>query len=652
MKKSSNLPSISRDVKEILDVLERQEGRDLRFYESVCKYSKRFLHFFTKDMKLESKMMKKIAWAKLRVTPSEWWAGFISLTMIPVLFSVFLAFTLFVSGSLMSHWYLPVFTLGLSGLLGTSFYYYPVSLADIEKTEAQSRAIETIMLLSFVLQNRTDLRGAAIFAGNASEGKLAEEIRDGLLNLDQKRDYDTVRELFIFIAHRWREIDEGIRRAIFDILRSTGQSEESLRRQDVSKAPERVINSCENQLGTKLDSIVMPTMTFMVFGSLAIVGVIGLSPIYGMIGMEFIDLKFFLLASGILIVSFLVFTILIERRRPVTLPPPRISPEDPRVYPEGKSKFFGKYVPIWVPSFILFLGISFPGLLYVSGIFTDIYLISGLNTFWFVWAVAASFSLYSHLRVGSRAEIREKVRKATRDWVIAFSTVGSRVIDGQPMKRAMKETSEIMSESKVGRQLEQATGTMDRLSVSMSYAFFKTGISKRIYNPLISSFLGVIIEIKKGSEEAAGEAAMLASEFLDTLAGVEKGFKQRIGEATGNLWLMAIVLLPVVSSLSVWIMDFMGEISLSASLSAEKAGLSDFPILIESMGSLEIAFLKLIMGLTVIALIVILVRHISVIRSGRDSIDFWNSLPFAVLLGTFLFTLSYWGFGLLKAAGI
>jgi hypothetical protein len=98
-------------------------------------------------------------------------------------------------------------------------------------------------------------------------------------------------------------------------------------------------------------------------------------------------------------------------------------------------------------------------------------------------------------------------------------------------------------------------------------------------------------------------------------------------------------------------MDFIGEISITAGQAAESAGLSNFPILVQSMETMEIAFLKLIMGLTVIALIMILVRHISVIRSGRDSIDFWDSIPLAIILGTSLFTLSYWGFGLLKFAG-
>lgn len=653
MRESGELPAVSRDVREILETLKEQEGRGPGFYERLSRFSGKLLGSVTRNMEMTEETRKQISWAKLRVTPAEWWAGFLLVVLVPILATVvpWVVLVLY-SGSLMSYWYLPILGFGLSALLGASFYYYPLSAADIEKTEAQSRAIETIMLMSFALHHRSDLRGAAIFGGNASEGKLAEDIRHGLLELDQKRNYESVRQMFMVIAHEWRDIDEGVRRAIFDILRSTGQSEESLRRQDVAQAPERVLESSERQLGSKLEGVVMPSMTFMVFGSIAIVGVIGLSPIFGMIGMDFIDLKFFALTAGVLVASFLVFTIFIERRRPVTMPPPRISPKDPRLPPEGQARILGREIPVPIFPLLLFILLALPGALYLSGNFDSSLIISGPNTFWIIWACAGSVALYAHLKVGPRAEIREEVRRATEDWTMALNTIGSRILDGRPMRRAMEEASEMMPETGVGKQLAQATATMERFSVGPRYAFFEAGIARRIYSPLIASFLGVITQIKEGSERAAGRASMMAAEFLDTLGEVERRFRERVGDATGNLWLMAIVLLPVVCALSVWIMDFMGEISISVGAAAEGAGLADIPILTSSMETMEIALLKLLMGLTVVALVLIVIRHISIIRSGRDPIKFWNTVPMAVIAGTIVFTLAYLGFSLLNLVGL
>lgn len=300
---------------------------------------------------------------------------------------------------------------------------------------------------------------------------------------------------------------------------------------------------------------------------------------------------------------------------------------------------------------LVFIVLALPGIFYLSGTFTFSPMISGPNTFWIIWAVAGAMAVYAYLRVGPRAEIREEVRKATEDWTMALNTIGSRVLDGRPMKQAMKETSEMMPEAEVGKQLKQTTATMEKFSVDPNYALFEAGIAERIYNPLITSFLGVITRIKKGSEEAAGRASMMAAEFLDTLGGVERRFKEKVGDATGNLWLMAIILLPVVCALSVWIMDFMGEISISAGAAAEGAGLANIPILATAMESVEIALLKLVMGLMVIALVLIIIRHVAIIRSGRDPIEFWNAVPMAVLAATAIYTLAYLGFGLLNVIG-
>lgn len=647
------LPEVSRDVKEILEEIRKKEERPPTLYERICHFSNKVFGKISKDMEMTEETRKQISWAGLRVTPAEWWAGFLFVVLVPALATVIPWIVLLLLGtSFNSIWYLPILGVALSGLGGGAFYYYPVSTADMAKSEAQSRAIETIMLMSFALHHRPDLRGATVFASNASDGKLAEDMREGLLKLDQKRDYESVRQLLTVIAHNWREVDEGVRRAIFDILRSTGQSEESLRRQDVAQAPQRVLESAERQLGSRLDSLVMPTMTFMVFGSLVIVGVIGLAPIFGMVGMNFIDLRFFGLAAAAIIVSFLAFTTFIGRRRPATVPPPSIPADDPRVPPPGKVWLFDWTIPIWLPVIIIFTVISLPGILYLSGIFTEYSVISGPNTFWIIWGLTGAVAIYAYLKVGPRAEIRDQIREATQDWTMALNVIGSRIIDGRPMREAMKETSEIMSGSDVGKILRQATDTMDKFSTDASYAFFQAGLLGQIYDPLVANLVGVITRVKTGSEKAAGRASMQAAEFLDTLNEVERRFKDKIGDATGNLWLMGIILLPVVCALSVWVMDFMGELSLTAATEAQRAGLSNIPLLTSALETTEVAILKLLMGITVISLVLIVVRHISVIRAGQDPIEFWSKIPLTIVSGTIIYTMAYLGFSLLNLIGM
>jgi len=651
MKVEEWLP-IPRDVREILVKLREAEERPPNFYERLCRYARRYLGRLTKNMKLTEDTIRSFSLAKLRIKPEEWWAGFLFIFMAPMLlgFGSWLLVGL-LGADMLALWYLPVFGLVLGSLLGMAFYIYPFSLAEIRRSEAQSQAINTIMLLSFALYHRPDLRGATVFAADTSKGKLAEDMQKGLLELDEKRGYESVRHLLTVLAHHWGEIDEGTRLAIFDILRSSGQSEEAARLQDIVKAPGRVLESSELQLKRRLNTLLTPTMAFMVFGSIAIVGAIGLSPIFGMIGLNFIDLKFFALVAVALVISFLIFTTYMSRKRPATLPPPEIPPQDPRLPPSGKAKLFGHLLPIWLLPLLVFIALAWPGILYLAGapqagaIKT---LAFNFNTFWFIWAGACATAVYAYLYAIPHVKLRKEERRNVADWGIAFNTMGGRMLDGKPMAQAMVETAELMPNTDVARQLQQTSSVMNRLAIDVQTALFEHGIMESIYSPLVRNFLTVITRIRRGSEAAAGRACMMAAEFLGTLRRVETRFKESMDEAIGNLWLVATILLPVVCAMSVWVMEFMSGVSFTLGAEASGAGLANLPFLFGRMEANELALLKLVMGLTAIALALVVARYIAVIRAGHDKVEFWSTAGKTILATTAVFTAAYIGFGFIS----
>lgn len=651
MKAEEWLP-ISRDVQEILDKLKKAEERPPNLYERLCRYARKYLGRFTKDLKLTEGTIRTFSLANLRVKPDEWWAGFLFSFGVPMLLSLGSWLLVGILGAdLFSLWYLPVFGLVLGGLLGMVFYLYPFSLAEIKQSEAQSQAINTIMLLSFALYHKPDLRGATVFAADTSNGKLAEDMQKGLLELDEKRSYDSVRHLLTVLAHNWGEIDEGTRLAIFDVLRSSGQSEEAARLQDVVKAPGRVLESSELQLKRRLNKLLMPTLSFMVFGSLAIVGAIGLSPIFGMIGLHFIDLKFFALVAVALVISFLTFTTYMSRKRPATIPPPEIPIEDSRLPPPGKAKLFNHLLPIWLLPLLVLMAIIWPGVLYLAGapqpgVIKTLAL--NFNTFWLIWAIASATAVYAYLYANQRVKLREEERRNVADWEIAFNTMGGRMLDGKPMAQAMAETAELMPNTAVAGQLQQTITVMDRLAVDIRTALFEHGIMERIYSPLVRSFLTVITRIRRGSEAAAGRACMMAADFLGTLRRVESRFRESMEEAIGNLWLVAIILLPIVCAMSVWVMEFMSGVSFTLGTEASGAGLANLPFLFGRMEAKELALLKLVMGTTSMAISLVVARYIAVIRAGHDRVEFWSTAGKTILATTAVFTAAYICFGFIN----
>ena len=620
-----------------MEALKREERRPPTFYERWCRFSSRLLSKLTRDAKLTEKTVKELERAKLRVGPSEYWAGFFLLVLIPSILGIaaFFAFGFAL--------YLPAVGFSLAGILALWFSLYPSSLAQVRETEARSQAIHTIMLLSFALHHRPDLRGATVMAAGMSTGKLAEDLQLGLFELDEHRGYETVKQMLTEVAHRWGEIDEGTRRAIFDLLRSSGQREEAARLADLAKAPQRVFESSEQQLGRRLSAIVMPTMSFLVFGSLAIVLTIGLSPIFGMIGVQFVDLKFYVLVAGALTLAFYAFTTYIGKKRPVTLPPPRVPEDDPRLPRKGRVRLFGREVPMLLLPMLVFVALAWPGVLYLAGITSGVLgaVALSFSTLWLVWATAAAIAVYAYSYSSMRSRLREEERTKLRDWEVAFSTIGSRMLDGKPIGQAMEETAGLMGGSPLSDQLREMSSTMDRLGIDLRETLFERGAAKRVRNPLVLSFLDVISRIRRGSEEAAGRACMMAVEFIATLHGVERRFSERIGEAVGNLWLIAVILLPIVCAMSVWVMEFMSGISLTIHAQAAAVGVVGMPFMFGALETGELALLKLLMGLTTLAISMVVGTYIATIKAGSDRVEFWSTVCKTVLASAIIFTLAY-----------
>lgn len=631
---------VPSDVREALERILKPRKRGL--YEKFCAVAGSVFGFFTKNSKLSQKTLRNLKEAGLKVEPRDWAAGLVLSLALPVVLSVVIwLWFIFTGGDLVGTLYLPIVGFLIGGIFMMAFQNYPASAAAQRRADAQGKAIRTVMLLSFSLYHRPDIRGATVQAADMSEGKLAEDLQRGLLELDERQRYETVRHLLTVVANDWGEIDDSVRQAIFDILRSTGAKDESTRLGDVAKAPERVLEGAEEQLTNRLNSLVMPTLAFLTFSSLAIISVVGLSPIFGVIGLNFVDLKFFSAIALGLVVAFLAFTQFMAGHRPATIQIAAPSEDDPRLPPPGKVIVFGKKVPSFIIPIVVFAAIAWPGVLYLVGETSGPlgFIFFSFSTFWFVWAAAGAVGVYAYLYLSRRARIRDEERRKLIDWGNALNTIGSRMLDGKPMPQAMVETANLMAGSPLAYEIKEVGMRMERYGLNLHEALFEKRSGSR-YNPMIRSFLEMISRIRRDSEAAAGRACMMAAEFLRTLNRVERRFRERIDEAMGNLWLVASLLIPVVCSMSVWVMDFMSGMKFSMAAQAATAGVTGIPFLIGAMGVIEIALLRLVMGLTAVALSFIIARYIANIRAAGDRVELWSSVAKSVLVSAAIFTVT------------
>ncbi len=631
-----SLPTEFPIPEDVRRVFERKKAkRRHTLYEKFCRFARKIIGALVREYRVSERTKKDLKDSGLQLSDEEWAAGMLFSFFLPIL--PFLILWL-VSGDLLETLYLPILGSVLGGLSGLVFQLYPSVRASTRRAQAQSLAINTVMLLSFFLYHKPDLRGATVYAADASEGKLAEDLQRGLFELDERRRFETVRHLLVSVANEWGEIDDNVRQAIFDILRSSGTKDESMRIMDIAKAPNRVLEGSEEQLTKKLGSLVMPTLAFLTFGSLAIIGAVGLSPVFSMIGVQLVDLKFFVGIAAALVVSFAAFTLYMERNRPATVQIMESWKDDPRLPPPGKLRIGTRVFPSWVILLVCFLALGWPGVLYLVGVREGVVgqIALSFSTMWLVWGVGAALGVYGYAYARNRRAARDEERRKVSDWANALNTIGSRMLDGKPAQVAMVEAAELMEGSPLASELKGASSRMNEFGMNMKEAI----VHRQRYNPVIAGFLHIISRIRRDNEAAAGRACMLAAEFLRTLQRVERRFRERIDEAMSNLWLVSVVLIPVVCAMAVWVMNFMSGMKYTLAAQMSAAGVAGVPLMIGAMEAAELSLLRLVMGLTSILLSAVIARYIAVIKAPGDSVELWSLVAKSAVLSSVVFTIA------------
>ncbi|MEM2251444.1 MAG: hypothetical protein QXU01_01230 [Candidatus Hadarchaeales archaeon] len=612
-------------LKEVRAILESERTKKTTVFEKICKFAHRIFGKFISDYKLSPQTAVKLKEAGINITGGEWLAGFLFFLLLPIL-SFFIFWIL--SPSLVENFHILILGFLLAGFSALIFLLYPEARASSLAAKAQTDAVITVSIMAFSLYHRPDLNGALVRAAEATDGALAREIRLGLLQMKQQRKYGSLRQLLTDIADRWGKANDSIGQSLFDILRSSGTISEEARVSDVMKAPVRVLEGSEEQLSTRLNSLILPTIAFLTFGSLLIVATIGLSPVLGVLGLSFIDLKFYVGLAAFLVVVFLAFTLYLSAKRPSTIHP--IVLETSWENTTGGVMVFRLLIP-----FLVFITLSLPGIFYLLEFrvgLAEIFTMS-LSTLWIVLASGVSISLYGYLGYSTLLEAREKERKRIADWENALNIMGSKMLDGKSAARAMIETAELMR-GELSSDLKLAGERMEKIGAGMEHCLRKNE------NPLIRNFISVISSLRRESEIAAGRACMIAAEFIHMLRKTEKRFREKINDVLGNLWMISIILVPIVCAMSVWVMDVVSGMRLSVTTQMEAAGVSWYPFMLGIMETKELAILRLIMGTTAILISVIIAWFISTIKSPGDKVELWLSISKSSLLSSIIFVLS------------
>jgi integrase len=562
-------------------------------YVGFCKAAHKLLPIRTYQLSEETK--RELRRAELELKDEEFASGLLFSLLLPLL----IVFTC--SLILLHFWdFTSVLTFSLLGIVlfclpfFLFFQLYPSMLASQKISRARGEAIFTLLVLCFNLLCHPSLR-KAMQQASKTDGRLSSDLKRVLVGLEAGEFRET-REALLYLSKEWKELDETVSEALLDILKSEGSGEPS-REIRLERTVNRLIEEVEREAEEELGRIVSPTIYFLSFGSLAVVLVIGLSPLMGMLSGG-IGLPFYLLSIGSLVLAFWIFTSLALKKRPLFLPLPKA----------GLSPSFNA------------IALSLP----VSLIFIPLAIRSPV---WLVLGIGLSIALFCFMRIREALRLRRREMQLWREWRRLISYLGEKMKEGKTISASIRETTEFFSGIKP--QLQKVLILIEAKSLDPYSAFF--GEEEIPTDPLASRVLEASLELRQKSESASADALLHASQMIERLEKVERRFKERMREAISNLWMLSLALLPLVCSISVWVVETFTKIT--SSLPAGwlfPTGLSTSQL---SLLSLSVGILALLLSLSV-------ARYIAGITAPGDAITVLHNIGRTALLSSSIYLVS------------
>ncbi|MEM2281925.1 MAG: hypothetical protein QXH26_00030 [Candidatus Hadarchaeales archaeon] len=558
-------------------------------YVGFCRFARRLLGI--KHYALTEGTRAELRRAGLELRDEEFAAGLLLSLLLPLSLTLLLCLLLlprlgfsvlflFMAGTLF--FCLPAFLF---------FQLYPSIRAGQRVSRARGEAVNTVLILCVNLLHHSDLRSAMAQASNTG-GKLASDLRRALLGLE-RGEFQGAKEALLHLSREWRELDETVSEALLDVVRSQGSGEPS---RELERAVDRFVEEVRRETEEGLGRMISPTIYFLSFGSLATVLVIGMSPLFGMVGLG-LSLPLYLLLVGSLALAFWIFVSLMLRRRPLVLPPPPAAPGSTRRA---------------LLASLLFLGFS---------------LVFFRSPLWILWAGAFAVFLFCSLKSWPALRVRKREQRIRREWRRAVSFLGERMGEGRSFGEAIREAGDVFPG--VGPQLKKVYALMQAKSLDPYRAFFEEGNAPS--DPLASGILEASLALRRRSEAAAASALRAASEMVCRLEREERRFGERMREAVSNLWMICLVLLPLVCSVSVWVVGTFTRLASS---------LPQGFFLSPSLSSTELPLLSLLMGLLSLVLSLSVARYIAGITLPGDGIELASCVGRVSLVSTSLYLAS------------
>ncbi len=626
------------------------------YYLSICKWcSNRFPKLASRDVKVSEELKNSLKFLKWNIEPYE---VIIFSRFVMVLSAIILALL-----NIIALFYFPpsIIILAVSAIiplvLAHAITEFPKTEANFERIDALGHAPTILTQIVIYLKQNPNLERALHFVSKHSEGRIADEIKNVLWKCLMGHKINIKKELGE-LAQKWGEYLTELKRSLYLIIASVSERNEIKRNQTLDRAIDISLEGIVNKIKEYTNQLYLPTLFLFSFGTVLPLVIISLLPIFSFLGGEFSSpfQMFVILTVSLVAIYFYSNKILAKR-------PPSFStvklPEKLDIYPKpgylklklGKKEF---EVPAFTYCLLIFLVISFPGILYllseipfitfIPNTFSDI--LKGFNTLTIIWGFGIAMTVYTYGTSWYKKKLRDEIEELEKEAIDGTYQLASRINEGRSPEDTIKHIGETMPGTEFGNLMKKTYKLLRSRHTTIENAFLNNdyGSLKNVYSKNFKLIIRIFItSLKRGISNCA-QTLFTISNHYDQLNKTEEKLKTTLKNALSMMRTTASIFAPMITGLVITLQQLIQDGLKGAKEGLGNLGYQYIDLSFLSTPSFSVEVLQLIAGIYMLLLAYLLIRYVSLLEYGKDEImlkyEVAKNIPIALFIFTFTLIMS------------
>jgi len=503
---------------------------------------------------------------------------------------------------------------------------WPKNVARERAVAALATSPHLIAQLAIPLKQAPNLERTLAFAAEAAEGPIADDIRSAVWRMWAGKLADPIQSLTT-LGRKWGTWSEGFQHALGLIRASFHAADKREKAALLDASIATAIEDIVARMREYVQALNMPTLLLFSIGMVVPLMIVAMFPLVALFGFT---------SGAPLLAAFLVLSLagtylysnVIIRKRPPALSKPGLTPATSLVWR-------GATVPAAPFAVAIGILIAAPGVFYLLGeggvlLQGPLAAVSAIGTIIILWAVAVAISIYCYGTARAADARRRRAVALEAGFVDSLTHIRNRLVEGQPLEAAV-DFAASLSSGEARPLFRSIAGRMHASGQPFELVVAELDTA----STLVKSTLKLLAtSVCHGMSATAQTTAVIAA-YLKKMASTERLLRVLLQKSLSMMRATAITLAPVVCAIIIVLYHMIAKTVQQTQQQLGHGELGDF-----LQVTISPELLQLVVGLYMLGLNFVLLRFVSHIQHGPDSVPFRMALASAMPIAMGVFTVA------------